>query len=334
MAQADDARRREQRGREPEDGLARHQRRGRRGPATAARVKAAIAPRLRSATTSRARCGTGAQSTLGLVIEDVANPFYSAIAQAVEDAARERGHMLIIGSCEEDPERERELVLRAAAPLGRRAAIVPAGGEHRWLQPSRRGDAGRLPRPPAAAASRPTPCCSTTSAARARRSSTCSRTATADRVRRGRRGAVHRRASASPATAPRSRDAGLRHRRRAWSGSARTTPTRPSAPSRELLALPADHRPTALFTANNRHTVGALRALRDGDGTIALVGFDDFELADLLRCPTVVRHDARRDRAAGRRAGVRAAGRRRRAAAADRRVRPSSSPGAPGSCAP
>jgi LacI family transcriptional regulator len=35
-----------------------------------------------------------------------------------------------------------------------------------------------------------------------------------------------------------------------------------------------------------------LRALRDGDGTIALVGFDDFELADMLAVPvTVVRHD-------------------------------------------
>ena len=46
------------------------------------------------------------------------------------------------------------------------------------------------------------------------------------------------------------------------------------------------------FTANNRNTVGALRALRDGDGTIALVGFDDFELADMLPVPvTVVRHD-------------------------------------------
>jgi LacI family transcriptional regulator len=61
---------------------------------------------------------------------------------------------------------------------------------------------------------------------------------------------------------------------------------------RELLALPPDRRPTALFTANNRNTVGALRALRDGDGTVALVGFDDFELADMLPVPvTVVRHD-------------------------------------------
>ena len=49
-------------------------------------------------------------ATVGLIIEDVANPFYSAVAQAVETAARERGLMLITASCEEDPEREREMV--------------------------------------------------------------------------------------------------------------------------------------------------------------------------------------------------------------------------------
>src|SRR3954447_22930281 len=53
----------------------------------------------------------GTSATLGLVIEDVANPFYAAIAQAVVAAARARGYMVITGSCEEDPGRERDLVL-------------------------------------------------------------------------------------------------------------------------------------------------------------------------------------------------------------------------------
>jgi LacI family transcriptional regulator len=62
---------------------------------------------------------------------------------------------------------------------------------------------------------------------------------------------------------------------------------------RELLALPPDRRPTAIFSGNNRHTVGALRALRGLEHEIALVGFDDFELAELLAMPTtVVRHDS------------------------------------------
>jgi LacI family transcriptional regulator len=55
----------------------------------------------------------------------------------------------------------------------------------------------------------------------------------------------------------------------------------------ELMAL--DEPPTALFTTNNRITIGALRALRDSDRPPALVGFDDFELADLLGV-TVISH--------------------------------------------
>src|SRR4029078_2242804 len=73
-------------------------------------------------------------STLGLVIEDVANPFYSGIAQAVADAATERGFMLIIGSSEEDPVRELELIL---ALLRRRVdalLLLPAGSDPRQLE--------------------------------------------------------------------------------------------------------------------------------------------------------------------------------------------------------
>ena len=60
---------------------------------------------------------------------------------------------------------------------------------------------------------------------------------------------------------------------------------RPSACSRS----PTTTRPTAIFAANNRNTVGALHALA-GRSPVALVGFDDFELADLLGT-TVVRAD-------------------------------------------
>jgi len=50
-----------------------------------------------------------------------------------------------------------------------------------------------------------------------------------------------------------------------------------------LLARPDP--PTALFTAQNLVTIGAIRALRrlGAENTIAMVGFDDFPLADMLR---------------------------------------------------
>src|SRR5919106_4360097 len=72
-------------------------------------------------------------STLGLVIEDVANPFYSAIAQAVEAAARERGYLLITASCEEDPERERELVHALLRRRGDALLLVAASHEPGYL---------------------------------------------------------------------------------------------------------------------------------------------------------------------------------------------------------
>ena len=62
-------------------------------------------------------------STLGLVIEDLANPFYSLVARAVESVARSHDCMLIAVSSEEDPARERELL----AALVRRRVDGHAG---------------------------------------------------------------------------------------------------------------------------------------------------------------------------------------------------------------
>src|SRR2546423_7218356 len=74
-------------------------------------------------------------ATLGLIIEDVTNPFYSAVAEAVEKVARARGYLLITGSCEEDPARERELVTTLLRRRVDAMVIVPAGSDHRYLLP-------------------------------------------------------------------------------------------------------------------------------------------------------------------------------------------------------
>ena len=55
---------------------------------------------------------------------------------------------------------------------------------------------------------------------------------------------------------------------------------------RAMLALPEP--PTALFAANNRNMIGALRAVGSADHPVALAGFDDFELADMLDLPLIV----------------------------------------------
>lgn len=46
--------------------------------------------------------------TLGLVIPNVTNPFFTQMARAVEDTARVRGYSLIFGNTDEDPEKEAE----------------------------------------------------------------------------------------------------------------------------------------------------------------------------------------------------------------------------------
>jgi LacI family transcriptional regulator len=58
--------------------------------------------------------------------------------------------------------------------------------------------------------------------------------------------------------------------------------------------------PTAIVTGNNRATMGALRELRGRDDQVALIGFDDFELADMLGISVVTHEPVELGRAAGR----------------------------------
>ena len=56
------------------------------------------------------RRADGLSLTIGLIFEDVSNPFFSAIHRGVEETARTRGVVTFAGSSDEDPERERELI--------------------------------------------------------------------------------------------------------------------------------------------------------------------------------------------------------------------------------
>lgn len=232
-------------------------------------------------------------TTIGLVIEDFGNPFYSLIAQGVESVARARDYMVITGSCAEDPHTEREFVHSMIRRRVDALILVAPGGDsdHRWLLQ------GGIPlvfldRPPFAIEA-DTVLLDNAGGARA---------AVEHLIAHGHRRIAYVGDPASLFTsAERLRgfhaalaDAGLA----ADPALVRQEAQHPEDAERavrELLTLPRRRRPTAIFTGNNRHTVGALRALRGSAHRVALVGFDDFELADLLAVPTtVIRYDAAR----------------------------------------
>jgi LacI family transcriptional regulator len=76
-----------------------------------------------------------------------------------------------------------------------------------------------------------------------------------------------------------------------WMSLGVTDPERVRRAAEEMLA--GSSPVTAIFAGNNRVTVTVVRVLAELGRPVALVGFDDFELADLLRPGvTVVAQDA------------------------------------------
>jgi DNA-binding LacI/PurR family transcriptional regulator len=104
-------------------------------PETAARVERAIR-RLGYQRNDMARQlrrkGQNTQ-TIGLLVDDLANPFFSALARAVEDEARLRKYVVLIGSSNDDLRREREVVSAFCARQVDGLIVVPVGGNHRFL---------------------------------------------------------------------------------------------------------------------------------------------------------------------------------------------------------
>lgn len=242
-------------------------------------------------TASNLRRGDRKSFMIGLMLEDISNPYSSIIYRAVEDAARVRGVGILAGSLDEDPARERQL---AASLVARRVdglIVVPAGRDHSYLKDEQEMGTAVVfvDRPPALLA--------------------------ADSVladnRHGAMAAVkhlaahgHRRIAflgdlTSIATAQ-ERYAGYREALREAGlpedpGIVRhDLHTAETAQAAVTALLTGPRPPTALFSSQNLITLGTVRALRSC-GTqhrTALAGFDDLPLADLLDPPvTVVAQD-------------------------------------------
>ncbi len=232
-------------------------------------------------TASSLRRSDGRSLTIGVLLEDVSNPFASTLHRAIEDVAVERRVLVLAGSSDEDEDRERQLVSAFASRRVDGLIIQPSSHDHSYLHTERRAGT------PVVFVDRPP--------------SFLDADAVVTDNAAGIRGAVRHLVEQG-------------HRRIAYLGDMRSIATaaerhqgyveelaeqkigvdatlvrldlrgieKAEAAAREVLARP--QRPTAIIAGQNLITIGAFRALRalDLHRRVALVGFDDFLLADLL----------------------------------------------------
>jgi LacI family transcriptional regulator, galactose operon repressor len=254
-------------------------------PETAARVEHAIRRlgyQRNDAARQLRRRGQPTQ-IIGMLVDDLANPFFAALARAVEDAARQRHYVVLIGSSNDSLDREREVCAAFFARQVDGLILVPVAGSHRFLasQMAQGTKVVCVDRPVAGL--------------------------DVDRV------LVDNRRAASDAVQHlleqgHRRIAFLGDREDVWTISERYVGfcaalaerglepdpqlVRRGLRSRaeaagavaELMSLPQP--PTALFTSNDLTTMGAIDS--GHGGSAALVGFDDFALADKLTPPVSV----------------------------------------------
>lgn len=263
-------------------------------PATAERVRAAIVELgfQRDEVARALRPGQHSR-TIGLLLGDLTNPFYATLAKAAVAVANAARFAVVLSTVDEDPEVEQQAIREL---LGRRIAglvIVPDQGDYRFLREA----AGRRPLP-VVFVDRPS--AGTDADCVVLDNEGGGRMATAHLLKHG-----HRRVAVLVAPSYYTTGRRLRGYRRAMREAGvgvderlvvtlrQGTPTEAESALRRLLTLPDP--PTAVFCTTSFLAEGAIRALGAASRSVALVGFDDFPLADLLPVPlTVVATDPER----------------------------------------
>jgi LacI family transcriptional regulator len=249
----------------------------------AARVTDAIAVLgyRRDLTASTLRRTDRHSASIGVVIEDVSNPFFSAVHRGLEEVARSHGTLTLVGSSDDDPDRERELVEAFGARGVDGLVVAPCTTDQSYLQRERRTGTALVfvDRPPRFI----------DADAVVSDNAGGARTAVEHLITGG-----HRRIAflgdratiftaqerlggyrAALAAAGIAGDPGLERLGLADSGAA-------AAAAKELLVGP--DAPSAIFAGQNLITVGVVRALRElgRQHEVAVVGFDDVVLGDML----------------------------------------------------
>ncbi len=77
-------------------------------------------------------------ATIGLLLEDISNPFSSGLHRAIEDVASARGTLVLASSSDEDPDRQRDLLHALVSRRVDGLIAVPASGNQSSLLSERR----------------------------------------------------------------------------------------------------------------------------------------------------------------------------------------------------
>ena len=225
---------------------------------------------------------------LGLIIGDLANPYYSTIAGAIESTAHDRNYLLTIGSSDENGRRHDQLVDRLLEQRVDGLIIVPPSGASRdWstLPP---------PMPPLVFLDRPV--AFEAADAVVADNAGGAHLATAALAERGSRRIAFVGDSLQMSTMI-ERRAGYRSALNEYDltedlGLIVTDAHRSADAAVAIRRLLDAGSIDGVFAANNRAAVGALIAFRDGPTRVPLIGFDDFEAATLSTpAVSVVSHD-------------------------------------------
>ena len=269
---------------------------------TLERVRAAIDELgfVRSETARRLR--HGGSSLVGVLVHDISNPFFTEAARGIEDRLREDNRVPMLGSTDSDPDRERELMSLLAGLDVRGVIVTPSTSTLDNLAVlAGRGIRIVLMDHPPISEELPTVSGDDVAGARA---------AVAHLVEFGHRRigfvngplsvrqSIDRRDGVLAALSEAGLDpAEVLREVEAASGGQGYTADAGAVGAAELLR--ADPPPSALFCANDQLAIGAMREIRRRGLTIpddvAIVGYDDVDIASELITPLTSVHVPMRD---------------------------------------
>lgn len=87
-----------------------------------------------NATAGSLRRTNGKTNTIGILLEDISNPFSASLYRIYEDYAAKHGYIILAGSLDEEPERELELVNLFISRRVDGLLIAPSGNNHAYLK--------------------------------------------------------------------------------------------------------------------------------------------------------------------------------------------------------